>query len=149
MSSADAVRAVKLNLWGSDEVPEYSLAIDQGGGKRLSALVLSRKLAALAKEKKVRTVELDADGRAQLDRALAADAQLKNQLDVGTAIRATANGVVLKGMTLSADRPEPIVVLVDDKALPGSTAILQLDADGAIVGGFTITVGRPERIPPD
>ena len=145
MSSTDAVRAVKINLWGSEKEATYHLAIDQGGGKRLSGLVFTQGLAQLARKLKLPTVTPSDEDRAHLDRALADDPKLKERFDLTAVFRADVNGVVLKGMTLHDERPEAVVVLVDGKASPGSTAILQVDAQGAIAGGFTIRVPFPEQ----
>jgi len=138
-------RALKLNLWGSPDSATFSLAVDHGGGRRLAGLILSKALAETARKAQIPSMPLDAASRILLDGVLVDEPKLAERLDIGTVFKADGEGILLTNMALSADRPEPIVVLVADQAKPGSTSIVQLDDRGVTIGGFTIQVRDPNR----
>ena len=131
--------ALKVNLWAADGQADFAVALD-ATGPQVAAVLLSKRLAALARKDKVPEVELDEGGRKKLKRLLDDEPGLKQELDIEHGFRAHHDGVLLKSVKLAKDRPEPVALLLEDQVSAGSTSVLQLGADGKLAGGFTVQV---------
>jgi hypothetical protein len=71
------------------------------------------------------------------------DPQLKQKLDGSCAFLPSRGKVWLEAELKEEQRPEPLVVLINPKAKPGSTSLVQYDEDGNVVGGYTLQVSAP------
>ena len=131
------VRALHLDLLASGASSIASLELDRASVRMIRGIVLSKRLAALAQKVKLKAVRLSADDRDELTKLTQASPRLRRQLHVKTAFAARA-GAWLERIQLTADKPEPIVLLVDAAARKGYGSIIQRAADGTVVGGFTL-----------
>jgi photosystem II stability/assembly factor-like uncharacterized protein len=134
------VRALRLDLWGSAAAGPYALAADGLAGELVAAMVLSHPLAGLARAAGLEAVPV-AGRRADLVAVLQEDPALAGRLELSAAFRPPAGARPwLEGVELGPAAAEPVVLLLAEPGEPGGGSLLQLAADGRVVGGHTLTV---------
>jgi len=129
--------AINLNVGRAGSATRFSLGTDRGAASLIRAVVLSKRLSALAKKAKLKQVKLDAQDRDELTNLIAANPALKKQLDAKTAYE-FRNGVALENIEFKGKGIEPLVVLIDPKSRKRHGSLIQWADDGTVVGGFTL-----------
>jgi hypothetical protein len=132
------VLAVPLNLWRTGGGETFSLALDRSPTAMVSGIVFSHRLSDLAAQSELPQAPLAEEHRAELARLSEQFPDVMAQLDTNVAYRGSRRGVWLRSFALEAQKPEPIVVLVEPRPRAGQWSLLQLGEDRAIVGGFTL-----------
>ena len=136
------VKALKLDVGNVNGSTKYSLGTDRAASAMIRAVVLSKRLAALAIKNKAKKVRLSAADKDELEKLMLDAPQLKKQLNTKTAF-ATRDGVWLENVTLRGKTPEPIVILLSSDAPKNRLgSIIQLASDGRVVGGFTLHANK-------
>lgn len=131
------LRAFKLEVSNANGSLQQSLGSDRAASSMIRAVVLSKRLAALAKKAKLKQVRLNQDDKDEIAKFMLDAPQLKKQLDTKTAF-AIQDGVWLENVPFKGKAPEPIIVLLSSEAPKNrSASIIQWASDGTIVGGFT------------
>jgi hypothetical protein len=130
------VRALRLDV-GAGGAKTSALELDRASASMIRAVVLSRRLSALAKKAKLKTVRLRAEEKDELARLIQDSPRLKRQLDVNRAYKPHV-GTWLANIRLRAGAGEPIVILVDPESRRGYASVTQRADDGSVVGGFTL-----------
>ena len=104
--------------------------------------MLSKKMDKYAKAAGLKKLKLDDDVRSELERMTKLDPTLKKSISHKTAYAVGKSGFQLQSVLLAADKPEPLVVLVNPAAKNCRVSLVQRDQDGEIVGGFTMRTRR-------
>ncbi|HYY78327.1 MAG TPA: hypothetical protein VFD04_03970, partial [Actinomycetes bacterium] len=144
-AGAAPVRALRLDLWGSAAGGPFTIAGDQRATELVAALLLPHPLAALARAAGLEEVGL-AGWRPDLVGVVRQDPGLAGRLELSAAFRPPAAGRWLDRVALDQAAPEPLVLLLAEPGRPGGGSLLQLAADGRVVGGQTLVV-LPEPQP--
>ena len=144
-SAGSRLRVLKVNLWRTAGVKDFSLGCDAGAASFVRGILLSKKLGKLAKTAKLKTVKPDADEKTQLEQLLEEDDWLRATLDTSSAYVPPKTGPWLAAFQIPGKAPEPLVLLLE--AHPNLTAgsILQTSVDGKLIfGGYTL---RTQDVP--
>jgi hypothetical protein len=104
----------------------------------LRAVVLSKRLARLASQRKIKTVQLTAEDKQELARVLATNPSLKKELQTQSAF-VVSTGALLERLKLSDNEAEPMLFLINSKVQSGVSSIMQVTDDGVVLGGHTFT----------
>jgi photosystem II stability/assembly factor-like uncharacterized protein len=135
-SNAPVVRAVHLNLTGTGRRQKFSLVAAQSTPPVLRAMVLSKRLARMAKNRKLKKVKLSSDDKLELARLCEMTPSLQNELDTRSAF-IPARGDLFENLELTDDQSEPLVFFINPKVKSGAASVMQVRADGTVVGGHT------------
>jgi hypothetical protein len=130
------VRSLHLSVGPAGAAKTYALELDRASVSMIRGIVLSRRLSALAKKARLKSVRLRADDKDELARLTQAVPGLKRQLDTKKAYRPEP-GAWLENIQ-AKNTAEPIVVLVDPQSRKRYGSIIQRADDGSVVGGFTL-----------
>jgi hypothetical protein len=145
-------RALRLELWAPAGGGRFALAAEPGAAALVEGLVLGHRLAGRARAAGLQPARLADRWRPQLIDLLGRDAALAARLDLAGAFpvpEAPGSGagpgrpeVWLDGVELDPGDPEPLALLLAGSAVPqtGGGSLLQVDADGRVVGGHTLLV---------
>lgn len=114
-----------------------ALELDRASASMIRGIVLSKRLSALAKKARLKSVRLRTEDKDELAKLTAGGRRLKRQLDTTRAYRPQA-GAWLENIRLKANGVEPIVMLVDPQPRKRYGSIIQRADDGTVVGGFTL-----------
>ena len=131
------VRSVPLDVGATPGVKSWALELDRASASMIRGIVLSKRLSALAKKARLKSVRLRIEDKDELAKLTAGDRRLKRQLDTTRAYRPQA-GAWLENIRLKANGVEPIVMLVDPQPRKRYGSIIQRADDGTVVGGFTL-----------
>jgi hypothetical protein len=101
-------------------------------------VLLSKRLAALARQAKIEQVKLSTEDRAQIVSLQKRFPWLRDTLDVAAAYRIRKAGAWLTRIDLATQTPEPVVVLIEPQPKGGTWNLIQWAEDGTAVGGFSL-----------
>jgi len=138
-ANGPVLRTVQLNLTGTGAVRKYSLLSTQTSPHVLRAVVLSRRLSKLAKDARVKRLQLTGDDRVELAKLLEATPSLRRQLDTKTAF-ALPKGTLVEKVNLSRKDVEPMVFFINPSVESGFASIMQVADSGKVVGGHTFQI---------
>lgn len=130
------LRSLQLNLSGTNTSQKFSLVSAQTTPPVLRAVVLSKRLAQLAKKLKIKTIKLSSQDKLEMARLFETTPSLKNDLDTKAAF-VLAKGASLDHFELDDGQLEPLVLLINPKVQSGVASIMQVSEDGTVVGGQT------------
>lgn len=137
------IAAILLYLWRQKNVGVYELAVNGQIGSIVAAAVLSRRMAALAKKQGALVVKLTAAQKAEVDKLVRLRPALAKTLETRFAYRPPKGSTWLRSLTIDPKTPQPMILLVSEKARRGTCSIVQKAENGAVLGGFTIqALGR-------
>ena len=133
-ANGPALRSALVNLSGSQG--KHSLVFAQTTPNLLRAVVLSKRLAKLARNKKIKTVEMTEEDKLELARVLETNPSLKNALHTRSAF-AVSTGSLFESLKLTKGRLEPMLFLINAKAQSGVSSIMQVTDKKVVLGGLT------------
>ncbi|HUZ00757.1 MAG TPA: hypothetical protein VMU89_10430 [Thermomicrobiaceae bacterium] len=134
-----AVKLLKLNVWKPGRWERYAIGTDRTGAAMVSGLVLSKRLSEQAGQSRLKRIDLNEETRAELERLVKESPDLKEALDLSAVYQVPSRGgAMLKGLKLQAERPEPIVVVINPRSRTAEGSIIQWADDGTVVGGFAL-----------
>jgi hypothetical protein len=138
-------RVVRLDLWGVAGQGPFTLAAEPWLARATAGVVLGRGLGAVARAAGMAPGRVGAAWRPELVTLVQEDPGLAERLDLGAVFPvpgAHGDAVVawLQGMELGPDRPEPMLLLVDEPPASGRGSLLLLAAGGGVLGGHTFQV---------
>jgi photosystem II stability/assembly factor-like uncharacterized protein len=135
-SVGPAVNAVHLNIAPSGPSTKFSLGVDRGAASMIRGVVLSKRLSALARKAKLKTVKLSQDDKDELAKLMIEKPELKKILDLRA--YAPGDGIWLEKFELTGKEIEPLILLVNPKSRKRLGSVIQTADDGTVVGGFTL-----------
>jgi photosystem II stability/assembly factor-like uncharacterized protein len=131
-------RAMLLNVWPAGAGERQSLGVDRNGGRLLRAVLLSKRLAKLAKRARAAAVRLTTPEAEAVAQLLHERPDLKGKLDTRTAYRVPAKEGSWLTFPPSPDEPEPVVLLVNLKRGGGAGSVVVRDDQDRLAGGITL-----------
>jgi photosystem II stability/assembly factor-like uncharacterized protein len=146
-AAAAPIPMIKLDLWGSKKSKWFSIHIDEGDGegRRIRALVLSKRLTSYAEKAGLKRTKLTPGDLQGLEKLIKENRRLGEDLDLEGAFQISKQGKWLPEIELDAEKPDPVVVLLDPKAPAGRVSIIQWDeGKKQPAGGFTVEL-RPGK----
>jgi len=102
----------------------------------LRAVILSKRLAKLASQQKLKTVVLTVEDEQELARVLETDPSLKNELQTKSAF-VVSTGALFERLKLADGDVEPMLFLINSKVQSGVSSIMQVTDEGLVLGGRT------------
>jgi photosystem II stability/assembly factor-like uncharacterized protein len=137
-ANGPALRSALLKFSGIGATRAYSLVVAQTTPNVLRAVILSKRLAKLASQQKIKKVQLTAEDTQELARALATNPSLKNELQTQSAF-VVSTGALFERVKLSDNEAEPMLFLINSKVQSGISSIMQVTDEGLVLGGHTFT----------
>ena len=135
-ANGPALRSALLKFSGIGDTRAYSLVVAQTTPGVLRAVILSKRLARLASQQKIKTVQLTAEDKLELARVLKTNPSLKNELKTQSAF-VVSTGAVFERLKLSDKEAEPMLFLINSKVQSGVSSIMQVTEEGLVLGGHT------------
>jgi photosystem II stability/assembly factor-like uncharacterized protein len=135
-ANGPVLRSALLNFSRGGESQPCSLVIAQTSPSLLRAVVLSKRLAKLASQQKIKTVELTAEDKQELGRVLEMNPSLKNELQVKSAF-VVSTGALFERLRLTDEEVLPMLFLINSRVQSGVSSIMQVTDDGFVLGGLT------------
>ena len=137
-ANGPALRSALLKFSGIGSARAYSLVVAQTSPNVLRAVVLSKRLARLASQQKIKKVQLTAEDKQELARVLATNPSLKNELQTQSAF-VVSSGALFERLKLLDNQAEPMLLLINSKVQSGVSSIMQVTDEGLVLGGHTFT----------
>lgn len=131
--------ATKINLWGGAGARAASLRIEDSGANAILGVMLSKTAGSTAAAKKARKALADGEAAAGVSRYLSARPNLAKAIDT-SGIYSPVRGRLPMAIPVSAEKPEPIILVANPKAKAGQVNIIQTDEKGNVIGGYTLVV---------
>jgi photosystem II stability/assembly factor-like uncharacterized protein len=142
------IRALKLNVWGSQRFGHYSLGIDRAPRGMVEAMLFSRHLSDVARRDAVlKRIKPTESMKKEVMKVLEGSGAL-DQIDLEFAFVPNPRrpGIWLKDFDLDRGTPQTVVVVTVAKLEQGRWSLLLWNGEGTEVGGFTLQSNAAKAI---
>jgi len=140
--TAPRVRALVLDLWPTPG--ELSLVADPNGRILVRGLVLSKRLAGIARASGLATIKLTPADKESLAQLIERDPRLKSVLKIDAAFEPPPKASWLASFTLPGTVPEPMALLLKPRPRAARASLsLRRKDELEPVGGYTLAVREP------
>jgi photosystem II stability/assembly factor-like uncharacterized protein len=138
-ANGPVLRAVRLNFGGNADPGMFSLVSTQTTPHVIRAVMLSKRLAKLARKERLKTTKLSSEDRIELAKLFESDSALKRELETQV-VFVPSNGPLFKNVHLRQQQTEPMVLFFSPNVRGGAGSIMQVSEGETVLGGHTFQI---------